>query len=401
MRDNIKTLPLTFFLFVFLAACASPTPTSTIHTLPTLAPATTEPIPHGAPQATSDDTGTQVIPVWTAKLSDAVNTQPLLSGDLVIIATADGAIHAVNAETGKIAWQFSPQTKVWDASLQVDATRACAGMEGGQVVCLDINTGTPLWVVNLGLNVQSQIALTPDRVYAPTTLVGMGLENDYNGKASLFALDATTGEIVWEKVTDNYVLRRPNVGDGIVVTGGLYTKGEGDGLTRLYALSTEDGSEIWRYESDDGLPRWLEISDQTLLFSAGSETVHALNLTTGQLLWSYGPGFWMQFPAIHEGIVYFGTGDQILHAVQDSTGEIFWDGEINMNALNQIGRPIYRDGQLYFNAVTGEIYTFDAATGAETLHLVTGHTSRVGGALYQNLYLMGDPDGNLYAYAIP
>lgn len=401
MRDNFKTHTLTLFLFIFLAACASPTPTPTLHTLPTLAPAPTDPIPHGAPQSPSDDTGMEVLPVWTTQLTGAVNTQPLLSGDLLIVAPADGTIHAVHAETGEVAWHFTPQTKVWDASLQVDATRACAGMEGGQVVCLDLTTGTPLWVVTLGFNVQSQIALTPDRVYAPTTLVGMGLENDYNGKASLFALDAATGETVWEKVTDNYVLRRPTVRDGVVITGGVYSKGEGDGLTRLYALNTEDGSEIWRYESDDGLPRWLEISGETLIFSAGSETVRALNLATGQLAWSYGPGFWMQFPAIHEGIVYFGSGDHLLHARQDSTGAILWDSEINMDALNQIGRPIYRDGQLYFNAVTGEIYKFDAATGQETLHLATGHSSRVGGALYQNLYLMGDPDGNFYAYAIP
>jgi outer membrane protein assembly factor BamB len=89
-----------------------------------------------------------------------------------------------------------------------------------------------------------------------------------------------------------------------------------------------------------------------------------------------------------------------MQALKATTGEVVWEQAINMDALNQVGRPLIADGRLWFNSVTGEIYGFDAASGQELLHLITGHTARVGGALFENLYIMGDPDGVLYAYVI-
>lgn len=342
-------------------------------------------------------------PVWTTPLSGAVNTNPFLSGPLVIIPTADGVIHAVNAATGIPAWTFSPATKVWDASVNGDDTRVCAGMAGGQFTCLDAATGHPLWIADLGAEVQSRVALIPDRVYAPSTWAGAGLENNFTGQASLFALDAATGNIVWEAVTNNYILRRPVVTEEFILTGGAYQISADDPEkigTRIFALHAADGSVAWTHESDDGLVRWLETAGDTALFSAASETVYGLNLSTGEQRWLFGPSYWMQFPAIQGDMLFFGSGDQFFQALDAATGKIIWTHEINMDALNQIGRPLIEGDHIWFNAVTGEIYGVDLATGTRIAYLFTGHSSRVGGALYQNLYILGDPDGNLYAYAM-
>ena len=391
MQNQFRTC-LIFLTGLLIASCAPST--------------ATPPSPHVQPQLPTSTAPTQPSissPVWTAQLSDAVNTAPFISGDLVIVATANGVIQAVHADSGEIAWEFSSETKVWDASVNGDETRVCAGMMGGLVTCLDSLTGEPIWTVEIGQEVQSSIALTPDRIYAPTTLAGPGLTNDYGGQASLFSLDAVTGEIVWNAITDNYILRSPVVNGEVILTGGAYQvdKQTPEKInSRIYALSVIDGSVLWKYESNDGLVRWVASKGDVVTFSAATETVHTLSLSDGQPIWNFGPGYWMQYPVLHDGQIYFGSGDEVFQALDASSGELIWQHSISMSSLNQMGLPLLRDEQIWFNSVTGEIYALDVKTGEQVQYLFTGRTARIGGALYQNLYILGDPDGKLSAYQI-
>ncbi|MBI5944348.1 MAG: PQQ-binding-like beta-propeller repeat protein [Chloroflexi bacterium] len=342
-------------------------------------------------------------PFWETQLSSAVNTAPFIAGDFVVAATADGVIHAVRADSGDSAWTFSPQTKVWDSSVNGDETRVCAGMEGGQVTCLDTLTGQQIWTADLGLEVQSRLAVTSDRVYAPTTLAGSGLTNDFDGQASLFALDSLTGETVWESVTDNYILRRPVVNGETIISGGAYQvdgQPAGTVASRIYAVNLTDGSIRWEYKSEDGLVRWVESEGDVVAFSAATEIIYALSLNDGKLLWQFGPGYWMQFPAMKDGKILFGSGDENFQSLDSSTGKQVWEYAINMSALNQVGRPLIQADRIWFNSVTGEIYALNFASGEQIQHLITGKSSRVGGALFDNFYILGDPEGNLYAFTV-
>jgi hypothetical protein len=55
---------------------------------------------------------------------------------------------------------------------------------------------------------------------------------------------------------------------------------------------------------------------------------------------------------------------------------------------------------IWLNAVTGDIYGLQVANGQQVAHLETGLSIRVGGALFENLYIMGDAEGGLYAFEI-
>ncbi|MEK6751615.1 MAG: PQQ-binding-like beta-propeller repeat protein [Chloroflexota bacterium] len=392
--QNSRVVGINIILLVILASCstsASPTPAlQSMHTQPQTSP----------PSVTLTAVTS---PAWVARLTAAVNTAPLLSGNLVIVPTADGVIHAVRAETGEIAWVYSGGSKVWDASVNADEARVCAGAEGKQVFCLDAKTGSLLWTVTLELEVQSRIALTSNRLFAPTTHAGSSLENDFSGQAVLVALDASNGQIIWQAPTENYILRRPVVNDNIVITGGAYQlpdKSPGEIATRVYAFNLEDGSLLWKYESNDGLLRWVESSGDVVTFSAATEIVYALGLKDGQLLWQSNPGYWMQFPVMQDGRIFFGSGDEIFRALHASTGREAWLRKINIASLNQIGRPVIRDNAIWFNSVTGEIYALDINSGERLAYINTGRSSRVGGTMNDAYYFMGDPDGSLYAYAI-
>jgi outer membrane protein assembly factor BamB len=137
-----------------------------------------------------------------------------------------------------------------------------------------------------------------------------------------------------------------------------------------------------------------------VVFSGSSEIVHALSLATGERLWSFGPSYWMQFPAIADNTLFLGSGDERFHALDAATGEHLWETRIDLDSLNQIGRPLLKGDWIVFNAVTGDVYALRQTDGEQILHLETGISARVGGALYENTYIMGDAEGVLYAYSL-
>jgi hypothetical protein len=398
VKHYLRIILLSILTIGILVACteAAP-PTST--PIPTVNVHTAIAIPPTEPAAAMEIAQ----PVWQTPLTAAVNVTPVVIDDLVIVATADGNIHAINAATGAPVWRFESEARLWDASLRAaDGIMVCAGRQGGLLTCLDTATGSTLWTAELGLEVQSRPALVNGRLYAPATHVGTSLDNNYEGQASLFALDAATGDILWEAVTDNYILRRPIVAGDLVITGGTHLSEEsGDNPpTLIYAFDSATGEERWRYESDDGLIRWLAAVDEVVVFSGSSEIVHALSLATGERLWSFGPSYWMQFPAIADNTLFLGSGDERFHALDAATGEHLWETRIDLDSLNQIGRPLLKGDWIVFNAVTGDVYALQQANGEQILHLETGISARVGGALYQNTYIMGDAEGVLYAYSL-
>jgi outer membrane protein assembly factor BamB len=359
------------------------------------------------PETAVDSPVVNVSAVWQTQLSDAVNVTPIVLDGRVFVATADGTIHAIDAATGSKIWQLQPDNgRLWDASLRVAEGQVCAGLEGGLITCVGAADGQPLWTTELGIEAQSRPALVDGVLYVPTTWVGTATPNDYEGEAVLFALDAATGDILWQAATENYILRRPIVAGNLVITGGADVAAEGQSSgdynspNRIYAFDKASGAVVWVHESDDGLLRWLIASENVVAFAGRSEIVQAISLDDGEPVWNFGPSYWMQFPVLADGVFYMGTGDERFHALDAADGSRLWETSIDLDSLNQIGKPLIAGDTIWLNAVTGDIYGLRMADGEQVAHLETGLSIRVGGALYENLYIMGDAQGGLYAFEI-
>lgn len=400
MRRYLRILFVFNAMTMVVAACTTPPPPPTVqlHQSALTLPPSTAPATEAAAQ-----------PVWRATLGAAVNAQPLVAGERLVVATADGVIHAYAAEDGAALWTFAPEAPARDASLMADLERVCAGFAGGQITCLDAATGRPQWTTTLGMEVQSRPAFADDVLFVPTTRVGPGTENDFDGQASLFALHADTGAVVWETPTDSYILRRPTVLADAIGTDTLVFAGGGapdatnpdTAATRVFAFEADTGAIRWTYASTDGVVKWLVVTEGVVVFVGRSETVRALDLSSGELLWSFGPGVWMQPPAVSGNRLFLGSGLELVHAIDAGDGNELWNMSLDLASLNQIGQPLLQDDWLLFNTVTGDIYALLATTGEQLLHQATGFDVRVGGAIYADRYIMGNAEGELRAFALP
>ena len=145
---------------------------------------------------------------------------------------------------------------------------------GNIVQALDAKTGELIWENRIGDtatgNSQRGLAIYDDKVYVTT------------GQAHIFALDARTGKNVWDTVIGDRTNGTYSTSSGPIIAKGKVIQGLGGGLCDQYreekcfisAYDAQTGKLIWKFytiakAADPGGDSWGKLSD---LFRAGGDT---------------------------------------------------------------------------------------------------------------------------------
>lgn len=117
--------------------------------------------------------------LWTTELPDVAGSTPVRSGDHLLVATKDSALHAVSCRDGAVAWTAGPVV-----SVQPPAVGPVGVLVAGQngVLLLDPTSGTTRWERSV------PGAVTAVAQIDDVALVG----SDEN---VLFVIDAATGDL--------------------------------------------------------------------------------------------------------------------------------------------------------------------------------------------------------------
>jgi outer membrane protein assembly factor BamB len=171
---------------------------------------------------------------WSKSIGDGqgdglYKITPVLVGDLLYVASADGDVLALNAGTGKVQWKtnldlpLSGGVGFYDGSLFV-------GAANGLVLRLDAANGSELWRASVSGEVLSAPQGNGDLVAAQT----------YDGK--LIAFDYETGERRWAHLSDVPVLTLRGTSTPIIL-GQLVIAGFADG--KALAIDQNSGNVAW------------------------------------------------------------------------------------------------------------------------------------------------------------
>jgi outer membrane protein assembly factor BamB len=174
-------------------------------------------------------------PKWQYPAGEALVTQPVLAGDLVLVASQSDTLFAVKRATGELAWLYRRDPPagftIHRASAPtVRGETAWVGFSDGTLVSLDLTDGGVKWEKSLAPGTGGQfldVDTTPmldeaGRLYAAS----------YSG--GLYALDAETGDVVWNTVAQGISSLLVH-GEVIVATGD----------NRLDAYLGETGRLLW------------------------------------------------------------------------------------------------------------------------------------------------------------
>jgi outer membrane protein assembly factor BamB len=324
-------------------------------------------------------------------------------GNLVFTIPEKGPLLALNLKNGQVVWEYDPPQRIWDRAYSSNGELILVGTEGGRLIALDVSSGEVRWNEDLGINAQVPPVVTDEVLYAATTFVGPGLEGDPNGRAILFSLDPTSGELLWEFVSQSYILQTPFCYDGTVYTGGSHSDLSVDvdegGPMRIYALDVENGALKWTYEAEDGFVKAIYASQNSAAYIAYQDFVNGLAAETGVLLWRRDTGNWVPSISGVGEVLYYGSANTVVQALAMDTGETLWEYNIPGASFNyMLGAPQRVLDDLYFLTQRGDIVALNAIDGTELWVMSTGITARVGLAVSGPWMFMGDQDGVVYAY---
>ena len=151
-----------------------------------------------------------------------------------------------------------------------DGSRIYAAAHDGNVVAVDAESGSRVWLVKSKL----PLAAGPG--------VGEGLVAVGSSDGDLLLLDAATGSERWRRELSSEILAAPTIAQGMVLVRTV------DG--RLRALSAQDGSEIWLVEQS--VPRLSlrgnappVLAGSVVLAGFDNGTLAAVSLQSGETLW--------------------------------------------------------------------------------------------------------------------
>jgi len=248
----------------------------------------------------------------------------------------------------RAAWSQDIAGGVGSGSPVVIDSTVLVGTMRGELYALHTGTGKTLGWISLGEAIHGSPVV--ERFVAVVALA--------NTPASLVSYDIYSGTVRWTHAYGDIECTPVKDEDRIYV-------GNLQGM--VFAVSTFDGSERWRYSLPDnhalkGIRSSPALAEGTVLFGADDGALYALDSETGSLRWrtEAGAPVWAA-PAVAGDRVIASTIEGTVLACELSSGAVLW--------RRAAGAPVYA-GALIANAIAvvgtlgGRILALDLATGA-------------------------------------
>lgn len=271
---------------------------------------------------------------WRRPLGGAVRAAPVVDGVRVYAAAGDGLLTCLDVRDGKEVWRaaaFGRPTPIPAPPLVVKEKGAFQavvvatyggshGREEGRVVAFD-GWGHVLWEREAGGNVRGAPVAAQGRLFVAAF-------RDNPSAGALTALDARTGRPVWPQPFtveaqpgergSCHLSAAPLVHAGTLYVGSLNH--------RLYALDAATGTVRWERAVGGGIavaPAWIE---GLVIVGANDGKLYALDGETGEPAWEFplGASHVLTDPLAWEGFVFAGAADGALAALPWHLGRYGW-----------------------------------------------------------------------------
>jgi outer membrane protein assembly factor BamB len=250
--------------------------------------------------ALDTDTGTEQ---WSFPVQgqDLVSTPAVAAGGTVYVHAIDndfveGTLYAVDPTTGTEDWSLDVSNARSELTVAGDGTIYIAN-EDGEVIAVDPDTELASPVANLSGSLTAP-ALSGGTIYVA-------------GSSSVYAV-STSGELLWEAVTDEFSITAPVVSGGTVYVG---TGGEVDGA--VYAFDAQTGDLLWERGGLGPVVEPPAVANGAVYAGHDFSQLQVLDPSDGSTIWSFTPGgsFSESLAIAGDGTVYLGTSGGVFSVV--------------------------------------------------------------------------------------
>jgi outer membrane protein assembly factor BamB len=279
--------------------------------------------------------------------------------------------------TPDLLWMSNLNDSVTTSSVVGDG-KVFVGTLSGKFYALDLTTGEIIWTFSAGSPISSTPAFQNGVVFFGTRAPG-----------EIYALDARTGLVRWLSPVPGgaAVYSSPAVVDGRVLVGCS------DG--NLLCLNQWEGQVLWVTHVGGANASSPAVQDN-VVFVTSNRGAHAVDMLTGNLIWNFLTSWPVaSCPAVADGLVFVGSeNDDRVFALENSTGKQVWvfqtGGWLTSPAVDS-------DKQLVLvGSKDFKLYCLDERTGYFRWSYVNGKNDVSAPTISANgLVYIGSPDGDL------
>lgn len=176
---------------------------------------------------------------------------------------------------------------------------------------------------------------------------------DLNGTRNIEAfLQQPKGRLLWSKTLGKHTNSAPSVVDGIIYAGGDF---------KALALEAKTGELIWEIPTPGKMDHSFAVSDNYLYTGLSDHRLLALNRKTGHIIWEFSAQFPItSSPIVGSGMVFFGSSDRLVFSVDATTGKLIWKTRLSGNLRSS---PVVHGSNLYATDSDGNLTILNARTG--------------------------------------
>lgn len=344
---------------------------------------------------------------WKFRADGAVHTSVSLDKGVVYFGSNGGSVYALSESDGSLLWQteiddVEPRArKQFSVPLAVDG-KLYVGCANRHVYCLDAESGSILWKTELADWIRSKPVMTSDGLMVADVAGNLScLDGDgavaWTQKISthpVYADLVLSGDTVLVDDSDLW-LRRVSAGGEVlwkwslldafenesgervftdVLSGGTYYQSKptaadgkvcfGNPAGFLFAVDSETGEEIWKFEMGGAISVAPAIADGKVFAGqqGGERFFYCVDANTGELVWKQTvPGGWVWgSAAVDDGMVYAPTVNGYAVCLDAETGHIVW---MYPTAKSVPAEPAIDGDLVYFGSWSLSLYAFSKKTG--------------------------------------
>ncbi len=326
----------------------------------------------------------------------------------VIHGGLDNNMHCWDAETGEMLWTYNPHTYygMWASGAGAAYGMVYEHNQDNYLYAINATTGELVWrTKGPGIGYSGCLVIADGKVYSP---MGESQYRDFETGEYAYSeyncYDAFTGELIWTLPVEN---------------GAAYQLHECIAYGNLYLIPIKGTPTIpgyWEYFSSPSLSLgevWCissEVQDWSMFMSDPEHTAEGAGPTNLALKWKFQTGAQIvSQPTLVDGVCYFGSLDHRIYAVDAETGNELWTFETEYQVKSSVAVV---NGKVYTGADDGNIYCLNAATGVKIWETYAGGVTKnqLGTGTYLNIappvrsspmvvgsrVYVGSLDGNLY-----
>ena len=219
--------------------------------------------------------------------------------------------------------------------------------EDSLLYALDAITGEILW--------QRETGASDDAV----TIHGDYL---YYSASTVFCLNKHTGETIWTSDHGNAAGGTPVVVGNRVYCG--KTEYRSSIISFINCLDTNTGDILWSDTVSGTLGSCMAYQDGLLIVPIKDGLLYAYDGVSGEVLWQNSDavsGYWDSSPVITDGHIFINDFDGYCRAVELLTGLTVWETKVTEALVT--ATPALFNGSLYFATEDGPFYSLDCTSG--------------------------------------